>query len=71
MLPVTIRKRTITEADLELIQDTVGQYWDKGRTQISEILCKKWPPARRAYASERIGRSPTVVSRTWPVVKSS
>ena len=42
MLPITIRKRTITEADLELIQDTVGQYWDKGRTQISEILCKKW-----------------------------
>jgi len=42
MLPITIRKRTITEADLELIQTTVREYWHKGRTQISEILCKKW-----------------------------
>lgn len=42
MLPITIRKRTITEADLELIQTTVREYWYKGRTQISEILCKKW-----------------------------
>ena len=42
MLPITIRKRTITEADLELIQATVREYWYKGRTQISEILCKKW-----------------------------
>ena len=42
MLPITIRKRTITAADLELIQATVGEYWHKGRTQISEILCKKW-----------------------------
>jgi hypothetical protein len=42
MLPITIRKRTITEADLELIQATVREYWHKGRTQISEILCKKW-----------------------------
>jgi hypothetical protein len=42
MLPITVRKRTITKADVELIQGTVKEYWDKGRTQISEILCKKW-----------------------------
>ena len=42
MLPITIRKRTIHKADLELIQDTVDRYWDKGRTQISKILCHKW-----------------------------
>jgi hypothetical protein len=42
MLPITIRKRTITEADLELIRATINKHWDKGRTQISEILCKKW-----------------------------
>lgn len=42
MLPVTIRKRTITEADLGLIQATVNKHWQKGRTQISEILCRKW-----------------------------
>ena len=42
MLPITIRKRTIHQTDIELIQDTVERYWDKGRTQISKILCKKW-----------------------------
>ncbi len=42
MLPITIRKRTINEADLELIRTTVNKHWDKGRTQISRILCKKW-----------------------------
>ncbi len=42
MLPITIRKRTIAEADLELIQDIVQKHWNKGRTQISEILCEKW-----------------------------
>ena len=42
MLPLTIRKRTITESDLELIQATVNQHWDKGRTQISKRLCQKW-----------------------------
>lgn len=42
MLPITIRKRTIAEADLELIQAIVQKHWNKGRTQISEILCKKW-----------------------------
>jgi len=42
MLPITIRKRTIHRADLELIQATVNEHWDKGRTQISQILCRKW-----------------------------
>ena len=42
ILPITIRKRSITEAEIELIQATVSEYWHKGRTQISEILCKKW-----------------------------
>ena len=42
MLPITIRKRTIAEADLALIQAIVQKYWNNGRTQISEILCKKW-----------------------------
>jgi len=42
MLPITIRKRIITEADVELIQATVNEHWHKGRTQISQILCRKW-----------------------------
>ncbi|MFC1814695.1 Druantia anti-phage system protein DruA [Thermodesulfobacteriota bacterium] len=42
MLPITIRKRTITAADLESIQTTVNEHWDKGRTPISKILCQKW-----------------------------
>ncbi len=46
MLPITIRKRTIAKADLELIQAIVQKHWNNGRTQISEILCKKWPQAR-------------------------
>jgi hypothetical protein len=42
MLPITIRKRIIAEPDLELIQCVVSEHWDKGRTQISKILCQKW-----------------------------
>ena len=42
MLPITIRKRTITSADLDLIQNVIFQHWDKGRTNISKILCEKW-----------------------------
>ena len=42
MLPVTIRKRTITATDLEFIQATINQNWNKSRTQISKILCQKW-----------------------------
>lgn len=42
MFPLTIRKRTITKADLEPIQSTINEHWNKGRTQISKILCQKW-----------------------------
>jgi hypothetical protein len=42
MLPITIRKRTITGHDIASIQAIVSEHWHKGRTQISEILCKKW-----------------------------
>jgi len=42
MLPITIRKRTIAKTDLQVIQDTVSIHWDKGRTQISKILCQHW-----------------------------
>jgi hypothetical protein len=42
MLPITIRTRTISQPDLEFIQVTVNGHWDKGRTQISKILCQKW-----------------------------
>ena len=42
MLPITIRKITICQNDLDDIQDTVNKHWDKGRTPISEILCCKW-----------------------------
>lgn len=42
MLPLTIRKRTITEADLPPIQATVNCHWDKGRKHISRVLCQEW-----------------------------
>ena len=42
MLPITIRKRTISEADLPLIQTIVDRHWDKGRKHISKILCQEW-----------------------------
>jgi len=42
MLPITIRKRTITEADLSPIQATINRYWDKGRKHISKVLCQEW-----------------------------
>jgi hypothetical protein len=42
MLPITIRKRTITSANLEFIQATIYDNWNKSRTQISKILCQKW-----------------------------
>jgi hypothetical protein len=42
MLPLTIRKRTITDADLPLIQITVDRHWDRGRKHISKILCQEW-----------------------------
>jgi len=42
MLPITIRKRTISEEDIPSIQATVNGHWDKGRTHISRVLCEKW-----------------------------
>ena len=42
MLPLTIRKRTITAADLHIIQAAVDRHWDKGRKHISRILCQEW-----------------------------
>lgn len=42
MLPITIRKRSITASDLLQIQAVVEQHWDKGRTPISRILCQEW-----------------------------
>lgn len=42
MLPITVRKRTITEVDLPLIQATVDRHWDKGRKHISKVLCWQW-----------------------------
>ncbi len=42
MLPITIRKRTITEEDIPSIQAIVNGHWDKGRTHISKVLCEKW-----------------------------
>jgi len=42
MLPITIRNRTICQQGLDDIQDTVNEHWDKGRTPISRILCRKW-----------------------------
>jgi hypothetical protein len=42
MLPITIRKRTISETDISEIQDTVHEYWTKGRKEISRVLCRRW-----------------------------
>jgi hypothetical protein len=42
MLPITLRTRIIDESDLELIQTTINEHWDKGRTSISRSLCEKW-----------------------------
>ena len=42
MLPITIRNRTITDADLPFIQNVINEYWDSGRTHISRELCQRW-----------------------------
>ena len=42
MLPITVRKRTICDADLPFIQTLIDEHWQRGRTQISKILCQKW-----------------------------
>lgn len=42
MLPITVRKRIITEEDIPAIQATVNEHWGKGRTHISRVLCEQW-----------------------------
>jgi len=42
MEPLNIRNRKITDHDLKFIQAVVHDHWDKGRTNISRILCQKW-----------------------------
>lgn len=42
MEELVIRKRKITARDLKFIQFVVHENWNKGRTQISKILCTKW-----------------------------
>jgi len=42
MLPITVRKKTITEEDIPSIQAVVNNHWDKGRTHISRVLCEQW-----------------------------
>jgi len=37
-----LTNRKITDKDLDFIQAVVHEHWDKGRTQISRILCTKW-----------------------------
>jgi hypothetical protein len=39
---LTIRKRTMTRADIAEIQTVVEENWGQGRTRISRILCRKW-----------------------------
>jgi len=42
MLPITVRKRTITNTDIVQIQATVDALWNQGRKHISKILCRQW-----------------------------
>jgi hypothetical protein len=42
MLPITIRKRTVSEADIPLIQGVINEHWVEGRKSISRILCRNW-----------------------------
>jgi hypothetical protein len=42
MLPLTIRKRTITANDIIQIQATVDEHGSKGRKHISKVLCRQW-----------------------------
>lgn len=42
MKPLTIRNRTIDKDDIAFIQAVVYEHWDKGRTHISRVLCRKW-----------------------------
>lgn len=42
MLPIIIRKRIVDKKELLIIQAVVNEHWNKGRTYISKVLCKKW-----------------------------
>ena len=42
MLPITIRKRTITADDIVPIQAAVNEHWSRGRKHISRVLCRQW-----------------------------
>jgi hypothetical protein len=42
MLPLTIRKRAIDADEVRFIQNVIDDNWNRGRTQISRILCRKW-----------------------------
>lgn len=42
MLPLTTRKRTITQHDLPEIEATIRDNWSRGRKQISRVLCRQW-----------------------------
>ncbi len=42
MLPITVRKRTICDADIPCIQEVIDEHWAKGRKSISRILCRQW-----------------------------
>ena len=42
MLPITIRKRSITDADLPLIQAIINEHWHNSRSAISRVLCQRW-----------------------------
>jgi len=37
-----IRGRHIDDAGLSIIRATITEYWDKGRSAISRILCERW-----------------------------
>jgi len=42
MLPLTIRKRTITDEDISFIQNIIDEHWHNSRSAISRVLCQRW-----------------------------
>ncbi|MBU2261923.1 MAG: DUF4338 domain-containing protein [Proteobacteria bacterium] len=42
MLPITVRKRTIGDADLPFIQAIIDDHWHCSRSAISRVLCQRW-----------------------------
>jgi len=58
MGPITIRKRTLAKTDLELVQATVNDHWEK--------TALKSP---KSFAINGTGFRQTVVSRIWLVGK--